>query len=132
MSTNAILIVDDNPENLELALAILSTQGYELYTAADASEALTILGELSPALILLDIQLPTMDGLQLTRQLKADLRTKDIPIVAVTAYAMKGDEQRARAAGCDGYLSKPIDKRALRALVASYVHNNDAVSGRVS
>jgi two-component system cell cycle response regulator DivK len=121
MSTNVILIVDDHPENLELALAMLSTEGYELRTAGDALEALEVLETLLPALILLDIELPGMDGLQLAQRLKADARTKHIPIIAVTAYAMKGDEQRTRAAGCDGYLSKPIDKRALRAMVAGYM-----------
>jgi two-component system cell cycle response regulator len=121
MSANIILMVDDNPENLELLLAMLSARGYDLRTAIDAQQAEQILVDLSPTLILLDLQLPGMDGFELTRKLKAEPRTRHIPIIAVTAYAMKGDEKRARDAGCDGYLSKPIDKHALRALVAGYV-----------
>jgi CheY-like chemotaxis protein len=128
MSTDVILIVDDNSDNLELALAILSSHGYDLRTAGDATAALELLKTIVPRLILLDVQLPGMDGLQLTRQLKADPRTQHIPIVAVTAYAMKGDEQRAREAGCDGYLTKPIDKRQLRALVADYMQRRSPTS----
>ena len=121
MNPDVILIVDDNSDNLELALAILSGHGYELRTAVDAQSAVELMQSVLPKLILLDIQLPGMDGLQLTRQLKADPRTRHIPILAVTAYAMKGDEQRAREAGCDGYLTKPINKRELRAAVAAYM-----------
>jgi CheY-like chemotaxis protein len=121
MSANIILMVDDNPENLELLLAMLSARGYDLRTAIDAPQAQQILATLSPALILLDLQLPGMDGFEFARKLKLDPRTRHIPIVAVTAYAMKGDEKKARDAGCDGYLSKPIDKHALRTLVAGYM-----------
>jgi CheY-like chemotaxis protein len=123
MASEQILIVDDNPDNLKLLRFILSSQGYELRGAGDAAEALTILESFRPQLILLDLQLPSMDGLDLTRRLKADPRTHDIPIVAVTAYAMKGDEEKAREAGCDDYLTKPIDKKVLRAVVGRYVRN---------
>ena len=86
-------------------------------TAADAEEALALLESFRPRLILMNLQLPGMDGLELTRRLKADLRSRDIVILAFTAYAMKGDEEKARAAGCDGYVSKPVDTEALPRLV---------------
>jgi CheY-like chemotaxis protein len=121
MVTKSILVVDDNPENLKLILVILGAGGYELTTANDAHEALRFLERRAPDLILLDLQLPGMDGLELTRQLRARTDTRAIPIVAVTAYAMKGDEMKARDAGCNGYIVKPVDKRVLRALVKSYL-----------
>ena len=108
-----ILIVDDNPSNTKLMAFILSTRGYDVRTAASADEAIATLADFHPRLILMDIQLPGMDGLTLTRKLKADPATRDIAIIAATAYAMKGDEQRAREAGCDGYVTKPIDTRQL-------------------
>ena len=108
-----ILIVDDNASNTKLLAFILSSRGYEVRTAASADEALSTLKEFHPRLILMDIQLPGMDGLTLTRQLKADPATKDISIIAATAYAMKGDAERAHEAGCDGYVTKPIDTRQL-------------------
>jgi CheY-like chemotaxis protein len=115
MTTTAIpiLIVDDNPSNTKLMAFILSTRGYDVRTAASADEAIATLADFHPRLILMDIQLPGMDGLTLTRKLKADPATRDISIIAATAYAMKGDEQRAREAGCDGYVTKPIDTRQL-------------------
>lgn len=116
--TDRILIVDDNAQNLKLARVILSTAGYEVATAKDAEEAVETLPAFSPALILMDLQLPGMDGLELTRRLKSDPARAHILIVALTAYAMKGDEEKARAAGCDGYITKPIDTDALPRLVA--------------
>lgn len=124
MAPKSILVVDDNPENLKLILVLLSTSGHELTTASDAHQALQHLEQRHPDLILLDLQLPGMDGLELTRRLKAQPSTSAIPIVAVTAYAMKGDEQKARDAGCDGYLVKPVDKRLLRSLVKSYLEES--------
>lgn len=121
MTTKSLLIVDDNPENLKLILMILATGGYELVTAADAPQALRAIEARMPDLILLDLQLPGMDGLELTRRLRATPATQNVPIVAVTAYAMKGDETKARDAGCDGYLVKPIDKRLLRETVKQYL-----------
>jgi CheY-like chemotaxis protein len=121
MSTKCLLIVDDNAENLKLILMVLAASGHQLITAIDAIQALHAIERRAPDLILLDLQLPGMDGLELTRHLRADSRTRAIPIVAVTAYAMKGDEAKARAAGCDGYLVKPIDKRLLRQVVKSYL-----------
>jgi CheY-like chemotaxis protein len=111
-------VVDDNPHNLKLARVLLTGEGYEVRTAADAEEALTVLAGFTPRLVLMDIQLPGMDGLELTRRLKADPARRHIVVVALTAYAMKGDEAKAVAAGCDGYIAKPIDTAALTALVA--------------
>jgi CheY-like chemotaxis protein len=116
-----ILIVDDNPSNTKLLAFLLSTRGYEVRAAANAEEALATLAHWKPRLILMDLQLPGMDGLTLTRQLKADPATSAIPIIAATAYAMKGDEERARAAGCDGYITKPIDTRQLPIDIARYL-----------
>ena len=121
MATKSILVVDDNPENLKLILVILAACGFELITAGDAIEAQLKIQQRAPDLLLLDLQLPGMDGLELTRRLKAEPATRGIPIVAVTAYAMKGDENKARSAGCDDYLVKPVDKRLLRALVKRYM-----------
>jgi two-component system cell cycle response regulator len=125
VTTKSVLVVDDNPENLKLVLVILAASGYELITASDALEALRFLELRRPDLILLDLQLPGMDGLELTRRLKADATMCAIPIVAVTAYAMKGDETKARDAGCDGYLVKPVDKRLLRETVKSYLEPSE-------
>jgi CheY-like chemotaxis protein len=116
-----ILIVDDNPANVKLMSFILSARGYDIHTATNATEALATLEHTLPRLILMDVQLPGMDGLELTARLKADPKTCAIIIVAVTAYAMTGDEQKARNAGCDGYITKPIDKRTLPATVAAYL-----------
>jgi two-component system cell cycle response regulator DivK len=121
MAGDSILIVDDNATNLKLARILLQGAGYEVRTAADAEDALRLLATFRPRLILMDIQLPGMDGLELTRQLKADLATRDIVILALTAYAMKGDEEKARAAGCDGYITKPIDIDALPGVIARHV-----------
>lgn len=114
----SILIVDDNLINLKLLRVLLSAEGYEVRTAAAAEQALTVLEELHPDLILMDIQLPGIDGLELTRRLKSDPMTKDIIILGLTAYAMKGDEERVLAAGCDGYIAKPIDTRTLPGVIA--------------
>jgi two-component system, cell cycle response regulator DivK len=121
MPGESILIVDDNPTNLKLARVLLAAEGYDVRTAEDAAQALAALAEVRPRLILMDIQLPGMDGLELTRRLKADPATRGIIILALTAYAMKGDDDRATAAGCDGYVAKPIDTRTLPGVVAEYV-----------
>jgi two-component system, cell cycle response regulator DivK len=116
-----ILIVDDNPQNLKLAKLILRAEGYEVKTAIDAEDAMRILESFTPVLILMDLNLPRMDGLELTRRLKADPARHDMLIIALTASAMKDDDTRAYTAGCDGYMSKPIDTDALRRMVAAYV-----------
>ena len=120
MAGERILIVDDNPMNLKLARVLLAFEGYEVRTAEDAGEALALLEEFHPRLILMDIQLPGVDGLEATLRLKADPATRDIIVVALTAYAMKGDNEKALAAGCDGYVAKPIDTRVLPGVIASY------------
>jgi CheY-like chemotaxis protein len=117
VSAEPILIVDDNPQNLKLVRVLLISEGYEVRTATDAEDALSQLESFEPRLILMDLQLPGMDGLELTRRLKSDPRRRQIAIVALTAYAMKGDELKALAAGCDGYVAKPIDIAALPATV---------------
>jgi CheY-like chemotaxis protein len=108
-----VLIVDDNPQNLKLAKVVLTQEGYDVATAADGEEALEVLRSVNPSVILMDLQLPGLDGLELTRQLKANPATRRIAIVALTAYAMKGDREKAFAAGCDDYVTKPIDIEAL-------------------
>lgn len=125
MAGEPILIVDDNPANLKLARVLLASEGYEVRTATDAEEALAVLREFLPDLILMDIQLPGMDGLELTRRLKSDSKTCDVAILALTAYAMKGDEERALAAGCDGYIAKPIDTKRLTGQVATLLRRAD-------
>jgi CheY-like chemotaxis protein len=121
MPGEPILVIDDTPVNLKLTRLVLLTEGYPVETAHDAEEALEILKRFRPRLILVDIQLPGMDGLELTRKLKGDPSTSDILVVALTAYAMKGDEQRALEAGCDGYITKPIDTRYLPLQVREYL-----------
>ena len=121
MSGESILVVDDNATNVQLVSFMLESAGYELHTATDANEALSVLRDWAPKLILMDLQLPGMGGLELTRRLKADSRTRDIVIVALTASAMKGDEQKALDAGCDGYISKPIATRTFLHIVSEYL-----------
>ena len=103
-----VLVVEDNPQNMTLATFLLESAGHIVLRAADAEVGLTLAGAEQPDLILMDIQLPGMDGLQATALLKADAATRDIPVIALTALAMKGDEARIRAAGCDGYIAKPL------------------------
>jgi two-component system, cell cycle response regulator DivK len=124
MKQRNVLIVDDNPMNMKLVRVLLTGEGYEVRTAADALEALDILKEWRPLLILMDIQLPGIDGLELTRRLKADPGTEQIIIIGLTAYAMKGDEGRILAAGCDAYIAKPIDTRTLPDVIATLIEKN--------
>jgi CheY-like chemotaxis protein len=118
MNPARILIVDDNDINLKLAASVLEYAGYEIFKAGDAVQALEIVGRTMPDLILMDMALPGMDGLELTRKLKADAATRDIRVVALTASVMKGDAQKAADAGCEGYIPKPIDTRQLARQVA--------------
>ncbi len=122
-----ILVVDDNPDNLKLLVFLLRKNGYRVETATSAEDALVTLETFRPALILMDIQLPGMDGLELTARLKASPATREIRIVAVTAYAMKTDEARSLAAGCDGYIAKPIDTRKLPGIVATFLRADPAI-----
>jgi two-component system, cell cycle response regulator DivK len=115
-----ILIVDDNPTNLKLVAYLMRSHGFEVHTAGSADAAYAAIAAHRPSVILMDVQLPGTDGLELTRRLKADPATRDIAIIAVTAYAMKGDRDKAIAAGCDDYVAKPIDTRTLPDLIARY------------
>lgn len=121
MTKETILVVDDNAMNVKLLNVLLTKEGYEVKTAADAAQTLKALEDLRPALILMDLQLPGVDGFELTRRIKKRSDLKRTRIVAVTSYAMRGDEERALAAGCDGYLAKPIDTRTIGAVVRSFL-----------
>lgn len=112
------LIVDDAPLNLKLLTVVLTANGYRVRTADTAEQAIEILATYLPALLIVDIRLPGMDGLTLVRTLRAQPRYRDLVMVAVTASAMKGDEDVALAAGCDSYITKPIDTRSLPAHLA--------------
>jgi len=119
MAGEPILVVDDNDVNLELVRDLLEDQGYRVRVAIDANDAIAVLHDFRPRLILMDIQLPGMDGLTLTRMLKSNPSMRDIRIVGLTGYAMAGDEERILAAGCDGYMAKPIDTRRLPGVISS-------------
>ena len=129
MPGEPILIVDDTPVNLKLTRMLLEHEGYKVRTAASAEEALELLETFHPRLVLADIQLPGMDGLEMPRHIKADPRNGDVWVVALTAYAMKGDEERAMQAGCDGYITKPIDTRALGAKLREYIDRGHPSAG---
>lgn len=116
-----VLIIEDHPTNLKLFSVLLTIEGYKIHTARSAQEALQVMGAYKPNLILMDIQLPDLDGLELTRRLKKDTRYSDIPIVAITAYAMKGDREKALEAGCVEYISKPIDPKSFLETIAKYI-----------
>ncbi len=105
---NCILIVEDNELNKKLFCDLLVANGYRAIHTADGMEALELARKNTPDLILMDIQLPEVSGLEITRWIKNDPKLKDIPVIAITAFAMKGDEERIRAGGCEGYISKPI------------------------
>jgi len=125
MAGETILVVDDAALNLKLTNILLRKEGFRVITATDAEQALTILVSVHPDLILIDIQLPGMDGLELTRRLKQDSGTRDIVVVALTACAMKGDDLKAFAAGCDGYITKPIDTGSLGAQLRTFLDNRE-------
>jgi two-component system cell cycle response regulator DivK len=115
--TKTILIVEDEPRNLKLLRDLLQRFGYEILEAPDGEVGVKLAGEKMPGLILMDIMMPKMDGLEATRIIKADEKTKHIPIIALTSYAMKGDREKTIEAGCDGYIAKPIDiKEVLKAI----------------
>jgi two-component system cell cycle response regulator DivK len=116
-----VLIIDDNAMNQELSSVLLRRDGIEVANALDAESALTQVASFEPDLVLMDIQLPNTDGLELTRQLRADPAQANLVIVAFTAYAMKGDEARMLAGGCDGYLSKPVDVPRFAAQVRGFL-----------
>lgn len=129
MAGEPILVVEDNDINARLVTFLLSSGGYDVRNAGDAQEALRLLESFHPRLILMDLQLPRMDGYELTRRLKADPATRDILVVALTAHAMSGDEQKALGAGCDGYFTKPIDRHALLAGIARHLQAGPSATG---
>lgn len=112
-----ILVVEDNPANIKLAEFLLGKAGYEVLTAADAARGIELARQHLPDLVLMDVQLPGMDGLTATKLLKADAQTAGLTIIALTAFAMKGDEEKMLAAGCDGYIAKPFQYQAFIARV---------------
>jgi two-component system cell cycle response regulator DivK len=109
MST--VLLVEDNPHNRKIFSGMLTHSGFTVVEAEDGHQALAAVAKQLPDLILMDLSIPGVDGWEVTRRLKADPRTKAVPIIALTAHAMRGDEERARAAGCDHYLAKPISPK---------------------
>jgi CheY-like chemotaxis protein len=116
-----VLIVDDTVDNLKLAAFLLKGAGYQVETAVTAYEGIAKARDLHPTLILMDIGLPGMDGLEATRALKADPTTSSVPVVALTAHAMKGDRERCLEAGCTGYIAKPYDTKVFARTVSSYL-----------
>jgi two-component system cell cycle response regulator DivK len=116
-----ILVVEDQEDNRRILRDLLTNAGYEIVQAEDGEEALKIAAAERPNLILMDIQLPVMDGYEATRRLKADPILRVIPIIVITSYALSGDEHKARAAGCDAYVTKPYSPRILLAKIRQYL-----------
>lgn len=121
MGAPLILVIDDHAMNIDLVEFVLTQAGYEVESANSAQQGFERIARRRPDLVLMDIQMPDVDGLEMTRQLKADEATRGIVIVAFTAYAMRGDEQRMKEAGCDGYLAKPVNVKTLAAQVAQWL-----------
>ena len=121
MPDKNVMVVEDNEKNRKLVRVVLKAKGYNIIEAATGEEALNLLKNQKPDIILMDIQLPGIDGLTLIKQIKASVITKDIPIIAVTAYAMKGDEQKILDTGCNAYVSKPINTQELPLIVEKYI-----------
>ena len=119
--THRILIVEDQEDNRTILRDVLSTVGYELIEALNGEDGVKLAQNERPDLILMDIQLPKMNGYEATQQIKSIAELKTIPIIAVTSYALSGDEAKARAAGCDGYIAKPFSPRELLAMVRKYL-----------
>ncbi len=116
-----VLVIEDNAANMKLATILLQSAGHTVLGATDAESGLTMAREQQPGLILMDIQLSGMDGLEATKLLKQSDATQGIPVIALTALAMKGDEERIRAAGCDGYIAKPVGYREFLALISTHL-----------
>ena len=116
-----ILVVEDTEDNRQILRDLLSMAGYELGEAHDGAEGVAKAAEHKPDLILMDIQMPVMDGFEATRRIKADPALKSIPVIAVTSYALSGDEEKTRAAGCDGYIAKPFSPRQMLAKVREVI-----------
>ena len=118
---NCILVVEDQADNRQILRDLLGNAGFELMEAENGEEALAAVAKQRPDLILMDIQLPTMDGYEATRRIRANPEMKEVPIIAVTSYALTGDDAKALAAGCNAYVTKPYSPRALLAKVREYL-----------
>jgi CheY-like chemotaxis protein len=121
MANETVLVIEDNEMNMKLARSLLQLGKYSVLEASDAENGIKLAREHHPDLILMDIQLPGMDGLTATREIKNDPAVKDITVIALTSYAMQGDEEKAKDAGCAGYISKPIDTRSFLETVAQFL-----------
>ena len=121
MSVKVVLVVEDDELNLKLVKELLEFNGFETLEATNGLQALEMIRRERPSLVLMDIQMPAMDGIEATRQIKADASIRDIPVVALTSSAMKGDKEAILAAGCDEYMSKPIDIHCLLKLIEEFV-----------
>src|SRR5215211_2098019 len=120
-----ILAVEDQEDNMQILRDLLTSAGYEVVEAENGKEALAVVAKRRPDLILMDIQLPILDGYEATRRIKSDPATRAIPIIAVTSYSMSGDEAKARAAGCDDYVTKPYSPRQLLAKIRQHLRQAD-------
>ena len=119
--SKCILVVEDQEDNRQIVRDLLTTTDYEVMEAENGEEALAAVAKQRPDLILMDIQLPVMDGYEATRRIKADPALANIPVIAVTSYALSGDEEKARAAGCDDFVPKPFSPRQLLAKIRQYL-----------
>ncbi len=125
MKIKTILVVEDNKLNMKLVRGLIKIGKYRMLEANDAELGIQLIREQQPDLVLMDIQLPGMDGLSATKIIKEDPSLKDIPIVALTSYAMQGDEEKALEAGCSGYIAKPIDTRKFLETISQYLKDNN-------
>jgi len=125
MKVKTILVIEDNKLNMKLVNGLITIGKYRMLEAVDAESGIQLIREQRPDLVLMDIQLPGMDGLSATKVIKEDPDLKDIPIVALTSFAMQGDEEKALAAGCTGYITKPIDTRKFLETVSQYLKDDN-------
>src|SRR3989304_65820 len=125
MSDKNVMVVEDNEKNRKLMRVVLKAKGYNIIEASTGEEALNLLKNQKPDIILMDIQLPGIDGITLIKQVKGDITTKDIPIIGVYGYAMKGDAQKILETGCDAYVSKPINTQELPLIVEKYIKKHE-------
>lgn len=116
-----VLVVEDHEDNRQILRDLLGSAGFEIVEAENGEEAVTLAETSRPDVILMDIQLPVLDGYEATRRIKADPRLQSIPVIVVTSYALSGDEEKARLAGCDDYVSKPFSPRDLLAKIRRYI-----------
>lgn len=124
MGNNTILVIEDNELNMKLVRGLLSLGNYPMLEATDAEAGIQMAHKHHPNLILMDIQLPGMDGLEATKIISTDVDLKDIPIIALTSYAMQGDEEKAKLAGCSDYITKPIDTRNFLEIIGKFLKND--------